>query len=174
LIPTLVTNRLTLRATMDADAAALVPTLADAGIMRWWSRAPMTSVEEVRDYLRDDLTDWRRWIVTRTGDDTAIGWVSAGEKRQGGVSEIGYLFARTVHGRGIAREAVAAVIDRLFVEGQRRVFADTDTENAASNALLERLGFRREGLLRAEWHTHIGVRDSLIWGLLAAEWRVSS
>ena len=38
-------------------------------------------------------------------------------------------------------------------------------------ALLERLGFRREGLLRAEWETHIGVRDSVILGLLRDEWR---
>jgi hypothetical protein len=26
-------------------------------------------------------------------------------------------------------------------------------------------------LLRAEWETHIGVRDSLIFGMLADEWR---
>jgi RimJ/RimL family protein N-acetyltransferase len=51
------------------------------------------------------------------------------------------------------------------------VFADTDPENAASIALLERLGFRREGLLRGEWETHIGVRDSVILGLLRDEWR---
>ena len=60
-----------------------------------------------------------------------------------------------------------------FAEGKRRVFADTDPENAASNRLLETLGFRREGLLRAEWETHIGVRDSVIWGLLREEWQCS-
>jgi RimJ/RimL family protein N-acetyltransferase len=54
------------------------------------------------------------------------------------------------------------------------VFADTDPENAPSIALLERLGFRREGLLRGEWETHIGVRDSLILGLLRDEWRGSA
>jgi RimJ/RimL family protein N-acetyltransferase len=34
---------------------------------------------------------------------------------------------------------------------------------------LTRLGFTLEGRLRAEWQTHIGVRDSLIYGLLAEE-----
>ena len=49
--------------------------------------------------------------------------------------------------------------------------AFTDPENAASVALLGRLGFKLEGQLRGEWETHIGVRDSLIFGLLAEEWR---
>jgi RimJ/RimL family protein N-acetyltransferase len=62
------------------------------------------------------------------------------------------------------------VIDRLFAEGQRRVVADTDPDNRGSIALLEALGFQREGHLRAEWHTHIGIRDTLLFGLLAEEW----
>jgi ribosomal-protein-alanine N-acetyltransferase len=66
---------------------------------------------------------------------------------------------------------VACVIDHLFVtERQRRVFADTDPDNVRSNALLKALGFTLEGRLRAEWETHIGVRDTFLWGLLATEW----
>ncbi len=170
--PVIETARLRLRPLVVDDAAALHPTLADPRAMTWWSRPPLVSLEETRDYLATGaMTEWRAWAITRADDDAAIGWVSAGEKRQGGVSEIGYLLAREHWGQGLATEAVTAVIDRLFAEGQRRVFADTDPDNAASIALLERLGFRREGLLRAEWETHIGVRDSLILGLLRAEWR---
>ena len=55
--------------------------------------------------------------------------------------------------------------------GQRRVFADIDPDNAPSIRLVERLGFTIEGRLRAEWETHIGVRDTLIYGLLRDEWR---
>ncbi|HVI99754.1 MAG TPA: GNAT family protein [Sphingomonas sp.] len=168
----LATERLRLRRLTVDDAEAMFPTLSDAALMTWWSRAPFANVEEVRDYFapRTDMEGWRCWAITLAGEDTAIGWVAAGEKRQGGVTEIGYILARDHWGSGIAREAVSAVITQLFAEGQRRVFADTDPENAASNALLERLGFRREGLLRGEWKTHIGIRDSVIWGLLAEEW----
>jgi [ribosomal protein S5]-alanine N-acetyltransferase len=105
------------------------------------------------------------------GDDRAIGTCASHEKRQGKVTEIGYALGRSHWGHGYAREAVSAVIDRLFDEGQRRVFADTDPQNSASIALLETLGFTREARLRAEWETHIGVRDSLIFGLLRHEWR---
>ena len=170
-VPVLTTARLRLRTRRIDDAEALYPTLSDADLMTWWSRAPIGSVEEVRSYFARHDDAWRCWVITLAGADTAIGWVAAGEKRQGGVSELGYLLAREHWGRGIASEAVSAVIDRLFAEGQRRVFADTDPDNAPSIALLERLGFQREGLLRAEWETHIGVRDSLILGLLRDEWR---
>jgi RimJ/RimL family protein N-acetyltransferase len=175
-VPVLVTGRLRLRGLTVDDAEALFPTLSDAELMTWWSSAPHESIGETRAYFTariDRDPAWRCWAITLVGDDSAIGWVAAGEKRQGGVTEIGYLLARAHWGRGIAAEAVSAVIDRLFAEGQRRVFADTDPENAASLALLERLGFRREGYLRGEWETHIGVRDSVILGLLRDEWRGS-
>lgn len=170
-VPVLVTDRLTLRPRIDADAEALHVGLSDPAIMRWWSRPPTASLAETRLYLdRPHGPEWRWWIITALGETRALGWVSAGEKRQGGVTEIGYILMPGAHGRGFAREAVSAVIDRLFAEGQRRVFADTDPDNAASNALLASLGFRHEGTLRGEWETHLGVRDSLIWGLLADEW----
>ena len=174
--PSLTTDRLRLRGLAIDDADALFPALSDAELMTWWSSAPHKNVAETRAYFapRIDRDGWRCWAITLRDDDTAIGWVAAGEKRQGGVTEIGYLLSRDHWGRGIAAEAVSAVIDRLFAEGQRRVFADTDPENAASLALLERLGFKREGYLRGEWETHIGVRDSVILGLLKDEWRPSA
>ncbi len=171
-VPTLLTDRLLLRARSPDDADALFPALADAELMRWWSRPPFADAAAVcADFAAETGGAWRNWAITLAGDDRAIGFVAAGEKRQGGVSEIGYLRAREAHGRGFAREAVSAVIRQLFAEGQRRIFADTDPDNRASIGLLERLGFRLEGRLRAEWHTHIGVRAALIYGLLADEWR---
>lgn len=171
-IPVIATERLILRARSPNDADALFPALSDPELMTYWSQPPVASVEQVRrDFAAGHKNGWRAWAITRVGDDRALGIVSAGEKRQGGVSEIGYVLVREAQGQGIAQEAVAGLIGYLFGEGQRRVFADTDPDNRGSIALLERLGFRREGRLRGEWHTHIGVRDSLIYGLLAEEWR---
>lgn len=139
--------------------------------MRWWSRAPFDTLAALRAYFADEHSDWRTWAVTCSGDDRAVGFVAAGVRRAG-VVEVGYLFARDTWGRGIATEAVSAVLTQLFAEGTRRVFADTDPDNVHSIRLLERLGFTLEGRLRAEWETHIGVRDTLLYGLLKDEWRV--
>ncbi|MGY2735295.1 GNAT family N-acetyltransferase [Sphingomonas sp. UYP23] len=169
-IPVLETARLRLRQRTADDADALFPSFSDPGLMTYWSHGPHESVAQTRAKFAEPFDVWRGWAITLHGDDRVIGFVAAGAKRPG-VSEIGYMLARDQWGRGIAREAVSAVLDQVFrVEQQRRVFADTDPDNAASNALLETLGFRREGRLRAEWETHIGVRDTILWGLLASEW----
>ena len=168
------TARLRIRPLTAEDAAALHPTYADAELMTYWSGAPHASIDETRAELSREAPEWRRWAITlRDGDGAAIGTLGAGEKRQGNVTEIGYLLARAHWGAGLAHDAVSALIDRIFAEGQRKVFADTDPDNAASRALLERLGFTLEGRLRAEWETHIGVRDTTLYGLLAAEWRTA-
>jgi ribosomal-protein-alanine N-acetyltransferase len=167
--PTLTTARLTLRRLTPDDAEALFPAMADPEVMRWWSRGPFASVEELRAYFADMQPRQRIWAAVRAGETAAIGFVYVGEKRPG-VSEIGYLFARATWGGGVAREAVRVVIAQVFGEGTRRIFADIDPEAVASARLLERIGFTCEGRLRAEWETHIGVRDTLIYGMLRSEW----
>ncbi len=166
--------RLSLRPRQEADAEALFTTMADRRAMRWWSCAPFGSIAELRDYFSPRAgSAWQSWAIVRHGEQQAIGFVSAGRKRDG-VSEIGYLLARDAHGQGYGREAVSLLIDHLLAHGDRRIFADVDPDNRASIALLTALGFTLEGRLRAEWQTHIGVRDSLIYGLLAEEWPARS
>ncbi|WP_040370841.1 GNAT family protein [Blastomonas sp. AAP53] len=170
-LPVLSSERLVLRQVRMSDAEALFEVLSDADLMTWWSSGPHQSVEETRAYLEPAAVgEWRSWAITRAGEDVALGWVNAHEKRAN-VSEIGYILARSAWGQGIAREAVTMVIDQLLItEGQRRVFADTDPDNSASIGLLTSMGFQQEGHLRAEWETHIGVRDTVLFGLLRDEW----
>ncbi|HTG38116.1 MAG TPA: GNAT family protein [Sphingomonas sp.] len=167
--PVLRTARLVLRPRVVEDADALFPAFADVDAMRYWSGPPHIDLAETRRVLAQRDPAWRCWAITRAGGDAAIGFVAVGEKRQGNVSELAYLLARAHWGTGIAGEAVSAVIDRLFEEGQRRVFADVDPDHVASRRLLEKLGFTLEGILRAEWETHIGVRDTALYGLLASD-----
>jgi len=171
-VPVLETERLVLRPLREDDADALHPMYADAEANTYGSHPATTTLEESRERVAKAVAsaDWRAWAVTLKGDDTAIGTVASYEKRQGKVTEIGYVLKRSHWGHGYVTEAVAGLIDQLFAEGQRRVFADTDPDNAPSIAVLKRLGFTLEATLRAEWETHIGVRDSLIWGMLGEEW----
>lgn len=67
-----------------------------------------------------------------------------------GVFEIGVvLFRRQDHGKGYGREAVALLTTWLFDQaGAERVQAGTEVGNAAMRTVLERLGFRLEGIMR--------------------------
>lgn len=168
------TERLRLRPLTVDDAEGMHAVYSDEEAMRWWSHPPHGSIDETRAKLAKNTTapDWRAWAITLRDHDTAIGQLAAHEKRQGRVVEIGYSLARAHWGKGYAREAVSRLLDLLFRgEGHRRVVADTDPDNTGSNALLQRLGFVHEARLRGEWETHLGVRDSFIWGMLADEWR---
>ena len=170
-------ERLAMRPQTREAAEALFEAYRDAELMRWWSSAPHGSIEETRAYLWDasEPSDWRGWVMVERATGAVVGTLAAGTAKKPDVVEIGYMLIRRYWGQGYAREGVARLIDVLFAEGNRRIWADVDPDNAASNRLLERLGFTLEGRLRGEWRTHIGVRDSLIWGLLRDEWpRASS
>jgi ribosomal-protein-alanine N-acetyltransferase len=90
-----------------------------------------------------------------------------GAKRSG---ELGYWIDRAVSGRGLATLAVALVCDHAFGPmGLHRLQADIRPENGPSQALVERLGFRREGLLRRYLDIDGDWRDHLTYALVAED-----
>ncbi|MDX6248151.1 MAG: hypothetical protein QOF10_1511 [Kribbellaceae bacterium] len=74
-------------------------------------------------------------------------------------------------GNGYATEAVRGLLDHLFVERNlHRVAAECDARNASSARLLERVGFRQEGLRRAATWFKGEWTDDLVFGLLRSDW----
>ena len=58
--------------------------------------------------------------------------------------------------------------------GLERLNAWTNTRNGRSQRALERVGFRREGVLR-NWHRHGDeMHDVVVFGMLRAAWEASS
>src|SRR5690242_870997 len=91
-----------------------------------------------------------------------------------GVFEIGItLFERESRGRGFGRDAVELLTTHLFAErGAERVQASTSTGNAPMRAVLARLGFREEGVMRGFMPAGDGVRDDYaLYAVTRAEWR---
>ena len=89
-----------------------------------------------------------------------------------GVFEIGLvLFSPRDRGRGYGREAVDLLTEWLFdVAGAERVQAGTDARNANMRAVLERLGFRLEGILRSYAPMSDGTRiDGAIYARLRTD-----
>jgi [ribosomal protein S5]-alanine N-acetyltransferase len=83
---------------------------------------------------------------------------------------LGYWVDAAVAGRGVASLAVALVCDHAFgPAGLHRLQADIRPENRASRRLVERLGFRQEGLLRRYLDIDGDWRDHLAYALLAED-----
>lgn len=83
------------------------------------------------------------------------------------------MIAPSARGRNLAARSLALGIDDIFArKNARRILADIDPDNIASLKTFERLGFTREGYFRANWKTHIGIRDSVMFGLIDTDPRL--
>ena len=83
--------------------------------------------------------------------------------------EVGYWLLRDARGRGVATRSVKAAVDHAFGNGIYRVEAHVRQGNTASERVLERLGFEREGVKRGLLR-HEGARvDATLFSLLAPD-----
>jgi len=86
-------------------------------------------------------------------------------------AEIGYDMLKEHWGKGLMTEAVEEILRYGFEElNLNRVEATTDSKNVASVRVLERVGFKQEGLLRERYSYKEGFHDELFFGLLASDW----
>jgi [ribosomal protein S5]-alanine N-acetyltransferase len=85
---------------------------------------------------------------------------------------LGYSIDAAHEGRGLMREALGAVLADAFSArvGLHRVQANVRPENTRSLALLDRLGFEREGLAREYLFIDGAWRDHVLTALRAPGW----
>lgn len=176
-LPTLSTARTTLRALVPGDAGALHRVFSDPEAMRYWSTPAHGDETETAAMIASIRAGFEQgqvlqWGIERDHDQSLLGTVTllpaAGQPR----AELGFILGSEHWGRGYAGEAQRRVVEFAFSElGMRRLEADTHPGNEASARSLERLGFRREGLLRERWTVAGEVSDSVLWGLLERDWR---
>lgn len=112
---------------------------------------------------------WRWWLQALDGDGDAppvIGQVHVSQVQRGAFCSamLGYAIDGAHEGRGLMIEAIGAVIDELFspAVNLHRVQANARPDNPRSLALLERLGFVREGLAREYLYIDGGWRDHVL------------
>ena len=148
-MPEILTPRLRLRRAAVDDLGALHALLSDPLAMRYWSTLPHGDLEQTRAWLAKmiaappEVTD--DYVVEHDGK--VIG--KAGCWR---LPEIGFLFHPAYWGRGLAFEALDAIIERVFTRHPiPAIRADVDPRNAASLRLLGRLGFRETGRAARTW-----------------------
>ena len=143
---------------------------SDEAQCRYLTRPAFVSEEELWGWLSEPDWNGRTWIAQDASGDVAARLVAV-PAHQSGVEEIGYITAMHRQREGVARECSAALIAHLFgleigQGGARKITAEVDTRNGASVALLEALGFTREGTFREHEETHTGMCDVHWYGLL--------
>ncbi|GAA2092928.1 GNAT family protein [Brevibacterium salitolerans] len=84
-------------------------------------------------------------------------------------AHLGYWIDRREAGRGHVPLAVALAVDHCFAHGLHRMEIAIRPENAASLRVVEKLGFRREGLRERYMHIDGDWRDHLVFSLLSED-----
>ncbi len=165
------TERLLLRGFEADDLAELAALLADPQVMRYSVRGVMSTAAsaEFLEHCRNTLQSqgWGPLAVIERRSGCLAGFCGVSSECFEGVDEVmlGYRFAPGFWGRGLASEAVAAVLERLFVgSGPESVLAVVQPENLASLRVLHKNGFT--GFVNARYHG-LGVR---VYRLRRADW----
>ena len=174
--PTLRGDHTILRELEPADAADVFAFRSDAEVQRYNSE-PMQDVVEAAaliDKLREECMGHRafHWAITHRESPRVIGlaglvsWEPYHRR-----AEIGYDLRRDRWGQGLATDAVRAMLKFAFTElDLNRAEAQTIADNHQSVKLLQRLGFRWEGVRRAySWEEDGNFHDGAIYGLLRHE-----
>jgi aminoglycoside 6'-N-acetyltransferase len=169
------TERLTLRRFTTADAEAFAAYRSDPDVARyqsWDVPLPLAeAVQKVEDFAQGDPSapGWFQYAVDLDG--VLIGDLGLNLDENLRQAELGFTLAPAYQGGGYATEAVRGLLDDLFIERKlHRVSAECDARNTASARLLERVGFKREGLrlsnswFKGEW------TDDLLFGLLRSDY----
>jgi RimJ/RimL family protein N-acetyltransferase len=90
----------------------------------------------------------------------------------GRLPEIGYALVPSERGKGYCSEAVMIIVDYLFLSKEIvRIQAHTDVRNVASQRVLEKTGFKKEGIVRKSHFTRGEWRDGCLYSILREEWK---
>ncbi|MCA1064892.1 GNAT family protein [Rossellomorea sp. AcN35-11] len=175
--PVLETERLTLRQLSMKDVDFLFELYTSDDVLRYFGMSPIESkdvaismVENYEQHLGSGGP--MRWAIVEKITDKMIGTcgfhaISKAYKR----CEIGYDLIPDQWGKGIMGEALTPLLTYLFEErGMNRVGAVIVPFNKASSRVVEKLGFKQEGLLREYILQGDHSYDAHMFSLLKKEW----
>jgi len=174
--PPLSDGVIVLRRPRPSDVEGLMAEGAEAQTQRFTNAADPYDRRAAEQELRWFSGGWTDpaapigLVIADAGDDSYLGAVLLFRDRPGGIVELGYGVAPAARGRGVATRAVRLASGWAFAElGTPRLEARTDPENAASQRVLERAGYSREGLERRSREVHGVRRDMICWSLLPGD-----
>jgi RimJ/RimL family protein N-acetyltransferase len=156
------------------DVPAVAAACSDPEIPRWIPFVPAPYTEDdALTYVQaciDAGESRHAFAIVDPADTTVCGSIDMGVNAMR-TGHIGYWVAREARGRGVCTAALKRLCRFSFEDlGLERLELMTDPENTASQRVAEKVGFRREGVLRSHLlHNDGRRRDSVMFSLLPGE-----
>lgn len=166
-----------LRELKASDAASLLRHLNTDSVKEYVAACPSTE-EKFRRFIRWTHRERRRgslacYGIVPSGSRDVVGVIQVWPvERDFFTAEWGFAVGAAFWGTGLFVRAASLAIDAAFTDlGVHRLEARAAVLNRRGNAALEKLGARREGLLRESFRHGDTIGDHVMWSILAPEWR---
>ncbi len=168
-----------LRILRETDATSIAREANDPEIGRFTPVPYPYSEDLAEQFINYAAKSWDNHTafvfgLTVPPDDSVFGVIELGDiQPRQKLATFGYWIGKEHRRRGYMSEAVSAILNFGFTDLElHRIQAYVDPENKSSRALLEKLGFECEGILRDFVPIAGGFRDRCIYAILAggAEW----
>ena len=174
------TERLVLREFRRDDAADMFHGwMSDERVARYTSWYAHTSVEDTYAYieyvLSQDAVKSYNWVIVF--DKKPVGTINVCYLDEyAGICGVAYALAYDFWGKGIASEALRAVVRYLFDRVNcRKIIAGCDSANIGSRKVLEKTGMKQEACLRQQIRRKDGsFGDDLQFGLFRDEFQADA
>jgi RimJ/RimL family protein N-acetyltransferase len=170
------TVRVSLRPAVPGDASLLREWRSQPSVRRFQPLGEASlgqlSAELVRQRIADlyhGQGDKFQWIVRC--DEQPAGWLTLVIVNwDHGLAEIGYALSTPFQKRGVMVQALHQLLSEVFLNSPlERIEARCDTRNHASQRVLERVGFRREGHLRGYFVLDGERVDNYLYAILRSD-----
>jgi RimJ/RimL family protein N-acetyltransferase len=141
------------------------------GEARFPTQRSMAETEKA--FLEPNPNESKRFIIEKK-NGTKIGTISHFNMLSpvGKLLEIGYALIPSERGKGYCTEATQLMVDYLFLSKEApRIQALTLVKNIHSQRVLERVGFKREGIMRKCFYIRGEWSDFAVFSILREEWK---
>jgi RimJ/RimL family protein N-acetyltransferase len=132
--------------------------------------APLTQFSQTEMEKLFENTENKKWFIIEKKDQSKIGFIGYFPKDD--CLEIGYALLPSERKKGYCTEAVKTIVDFLFLSRDVvRIQAYTDIGNIASQKVLNKANFKKEGVLRKFRFIRGEWKDYAVFSVLRDEWK---
>lgn len=176
-VPVLETKHYILRGITENDAGGMLSFLSDKNTMKYITPDPVKVEADVVDEIRIQLENYATrkeipWVIVDKSNGALIGKfslhrLSIWHKK----AELGVVVRKESQQKGVTNEILEKILTFGFETLElNRIVGDIFSDNQGSEKLLQRHGFRKEGIMRQTDFDGYHYHDTVIFSLLKLEY----
>jgi [ribosomal protein S5]-alanine N-acetyltransferase len=177
--PKLETKNYLLRGISLEDASSLFLIMNDAETMKFITPHPIQTIEEMQTRIKEHLIHFQRekeipWVIIKKDSKEVIGIFRLHKLHMWHKkAEMGAVLHKDHQHKGVMTEIIGEFLPFGFnVLGLNRIVGDIFEDNEGSRRLLEKYGFRKEGILRQTDFDGEHYHNTVVYSILKDEYSV--